>query len=231
MKQFYVYAHLKPDFTPFYIGKGYGDRAHDLRHFVRNKYHANTVAKYGAANIIIETMPCKTEAEAFLREMLAIKSLRGAGVKLCNMTDGGEGLSNPSQETREKMSKSAMGKIVSAETKLRMSLAGKGKLKSEDTRAKMSASQMGNSKGSGTKRSSESRAKMSLAQMGNKKGVGRKCSDAEKARISAMNKGKIVSEETRAKLSAARKRRIVTAETRAKLSASGKVRWSKIKAR
>jgi hypothetical protein len=91
MTQFYAYVHCKPDGSPFYAGKGYLHRAQRVGR--NNVHYRNIIAKYGKENILIEVTPCQSEAEAFLREQLIIKSLRGAGIKLTNRTDGGEGVS------------------------------------------------------------------------------------------------------------------------------------------
>jgi len=93
MKQFYVYLHCKPDGTPFYVGKGFGDRAYDLNPTRRrnNKHHQRIVKKYSKERILIEVQPCINEQEAFELEVLFILSLREDGIELCNFTDGGEG--------------------------------------------------------------------------------------------------------------------------------------------
>lgn len=93
MKKYYVYVHFKPDLTPFYVGKGSLRRANSLAASSRNKWHRNVVAKYGADNIIIETLECASEKEALFREMLVIKSLRDSGTNLANVLDGGQGFS------------------------------------------------------------------------------------------------------------------------------------------
>lgn len=88
---FYTYIHCKPDMTPFYVGKGTGDRAYNLYAKGRNKWHAATIQKYGAENIHIDIITCGTEKEAFYREITVIEALRNKGVKLCNLTKGGSG--------------------------------------------------------------------------------------------------------------------------------------------
>lgn len=59
MTEFYVYAHLKPDGTPFYVGKGCNGRSREFS-CGRNKFHKNIVNKYGKENILIEVVYCKT---------------------------------------------------------------------------------------------------------------------------------------------------------------------------
>ncbi len=181
MKQFYAYAHLRPDGTPFYIGKGFGKRSHEFTSG-RTSHHRNIVAKHGRENIIVEVMPCRSEAEAFLREQLAIKALRRAGVKLVNITDGGEGCS---------------GRPVSAETRAKIAASNRGKVRTPEMRERVSASKMGKPgiKGVqhmlGKKHSAETRAKMSLAALGNKRGIGnkgglgRKLTDEHRAKLRA----------------------------------------------
>jgi hypothetical protein len=50
----YAYIHCKPDGTPFYVGKGSGDRFRVSG--ARNPYYRRTVNKYGAKNILIGTL-------------------------------------------------------------------------------------------------------------------------------------------------------------------------------
>jgi len=190
-KAFYAYIHYKPDFTPFYVGKGRLKRAKSLK--CRNQYYLATVGKYGAENIIIGKFACSTEANAFDLERGIIKCLKKAEVKLTNFTDGGEGASGrvATSETRAKISVAKMGKNISAETRAKMSAAKMGKTHSAETRAKLSVAHMGKTL------SAETRAKMSAAKMG-------KTFSAEaRAKMSVAHMGKNISAETRAKLSAA----------------------------
>lgn len=91
MAQFYVYIHKRPDGTPFYIGKGTGKRAYQFCR--RSEWHKNIVAKHGKHNIIVEIINCMDEQQAFQMEKAYIKQLRNDGVRLVNLTDGGEGCS------------------------------------------------------------------------------------------------------------------------------------------
>lgn len=104
---FYVYEHIRPDTgMVFYVGKGSGWRAGITQH--RNPYWKNVVAKAGGFNVrkIVENVD---EELAFLSEQERIDQLKRLGVKLTNLTEGGEGSSNPSEETRRKMSEVRIG--------------------------------------------------------------------------------------------------------------------------
>jgi hypothetical protein len=173
MTTFFAYAHLRPDLTPFYIGKGSGRRATDFVNG-RNRHHRNIVAKYGRKNIIVEVMPCASEAEAFLREQLAIKALRASGVRLCNQSDGGEGASGAirSPETRAKMAAAKIGKQYCL-----------GKKRSPESIAKHVARMIGNKYSLGKKRSSESRARMSAIMQGKNTNTGWKHSAATREKM------------------------------------------------
>ncbi len=100
MNQFYyTYAYLREDRTPYYIGKGKGDRIHST-----NRTYKPPKDK----SRIIFLKQNLTEEEAFKHEkyMIAVFGRKdlGSGI-LYNRTDGGEGGSN--QGTPEQRSESA----------------------------------------------------------------------------------------------------------------------------
>jgi len=98
-----------------------------------------------------------------------------------NMTDGGEGGLNPSEETR-----------------IKYSLMRKGKKKSEEHKAKISASNLGKSRGLGKPKSLEHNAKVGAALKGNKNSLGRKDSPetiAKRKATRAINKAKKLMQE------------------------------------
>lgn len=85
----YAYIHCKPDGTPFYVGKGVRARYKNFKY--RNVYHKRVVAKYGEQNILIGKLECTTNEAALQLEVGLIKCLKRMGVKLTNLTQGGEG--------------------------------------------------------------------------------------------------------------------------------------------
>jgi len=108
-RQFYTYLHCRPDGSPFYVGKGRGKRAFDLRR--RNPHHRNVVAKYGQENIKVFVFPCGSEIESLSDEVLQISQLRRDGCELVNQTDGGDGVSNPTDLVREKIGSGQRWKV------------------------------------------------------------------------------------------------------------------------
>jgi len=104
---FYVYEHTRLDTGAiFYVGKGSNARCNETHN--RNRYWNNIVKKSNGFSIrkVAEGI---SEELAFLVEMERIDQLKRIGVKLANLTDGGEGGSNPSEETRRKMSEARSG--------------------------------------------------------------------------------------------------------------------------
>jgi hypothetical protein len=96
---YYVYAYLrKKDNTPYYIGKGKKNRAYGKNHRIKPPKDKSKIVFY-QTNLL--------EIDAFKLEIAYIKLFGrkdiGTGI-LRNITDGGEGHSNPSNETRNKIS-------------------------------------------------------------------------------------------------------------------------------
>jgi hypothetical protein len=163
----YVYFHINlVSNEVFYVGKGKGRRA--WKKTSRSEHWYNVVNKYGyRVDIIHDNL---SEKRAFDWEKLYI-SMFGRK-NLVNHTDGGEGQSNPSDETRKKMSNIHKGKIISEETRKKISDSTKGKKPnnygikvSNETRKKLSEINKGeNNSFYGKTHSDESRKKMSEAR-------------------------------------------------------------------
>ena len=176
---YYTYAYLREDKTPYYIGKGTGNRIYSTNRIIKPPKDKSRII-YLKQNL--------TETEAFRHEIYMIsvfgrKDL-GTGI-LYNMTNGGDGSSGwvPSEEYRKKMSDAQKGKTHSEDSKKKMSVAQKGKTLSEEHRRKISEAHKGKIA------SEETKIKLSEAQKGNKN----------------HNYGKTFSEETRRKIGDAKK--------------------------
>ena len=161
MKVFYTYLWLREDGTPYYVGKGKGQRA-----FTKSTHRFNPPI---TDRILIQEFP--DEKSAFFAEKFLISFYGrvdlGTG-RLRNMSDGGEGLSGWSEETRKKIHeamvghKRNLGKKYSAERKHKISVALSGRVLSLEHRRKMSVAHKG--KKNGHKISEETRRKMNAAR-------------------------------------------------------------------
>ena len=125
MNDFYTYAYLRENGTPYYVGKGRGRRIH-REQGRRVKLPPKERRIFLKQNL--------TEEEAFKHEiyMIAVfgRKNMGTGI-LLNFTDGGEGGSGHvcSEETREKLRQATLGVKRSPEAVLKSVNARRGKRK------------------------------------------------------------------------------------------------------
>jgi hypothetical protein len=166
MSTFYVYAFLRDDLTPYYIGKGKGNRA-----FVTSG--RAIPSPQNPTHVVI--LACNlTEAGAFTLEQTLIRcfgrSKTNSGI-LHNLTEGGEGTSgyrhrqetkdtigrintNPSADRVAKIVAAVKGKPKSATHREALRLANIGKKLPEEQKQKMRLAHLGK------KHSQEARDKM-----------------------------------------------------------------------
>lgn len=195
---FYVYLHLTADDNiPFYVGKGYADRAYVTKG--RNEWWNNVVNKHGyVVEIISDSL---TDSEAINLEIETIAKFgrrdKNQGT-LVNLTDGGEGPAGCiiSEETRNKLKNAQIGRKHSDETRKKLSNSLKGKPKSEAHRKSISEVQIGR------KQSEETKRKRANSLKGvQHKDRGTPMKEEHKKIISKALSGRTLSEETKRKIS------------------------------
>ena len=138
---FYTYMWLREDGTPYYVGKGHGARA---------------IRKGSPSLDRILIQEFESEADAFAAEVFLIAHYgridNGTGI-LRNMTDGGDGASNPSAAVRRKIGDAKLGHKHNL-----------GKRHTEETKQKMSVIHLGNKSNLDKTLPEEQRLKMSVAR-------------------------------------------------------------------
>lgn len=166
-REYYTYAYLRENRTPYYIGKGKRGRAwtNSGRKIAKKPRDLNRIL------ILKQNL---TEKEAFRHEiyMIAIfgKKASGDGI-LWNITDGGEGSSGRflSEKTKQKISEKRKGKALSKEARARRleSMRGRGnrgtffgRSHSEEARRRIAKAR------TGKQSSEETRAKLSEGNRG-----------------------------------------------------------------
>lgn len=146
----YVYRHIRLDKNePFYIGIGSDNTYKRAKEFFlgRNKYWKNIKNKTEIeVEILIDNLTWE-EACNKEKEFIALYGRNDlCKGSLVNMTDGGDGLFNPSKEIRDKISNANKGRKISKEASKKLSERMKGKVLSEETKLKISNANKGKKK-------------------------------------------------------------------------------------
>jgi len=131
--EYYTYAFLREDGTPYYIGKGKGKRIYSRHRRIKPPTDMNRVV-YLKQNLTDEEA---IRHEIYMIDLYGRKDI-GTGI-LRNGTDGGEGVSGRvfSLESKKKLSKSMKGKEFSEEHRKKLSEAAKRKIFTPEHRRKM----------------------------------------------------------------------------------------------
>jgi hypothetical protein len=212
----YIYYDTSRNNEPFYVGKGFGERAWiHLKESQQTKtpfYNRLKSMKNKNIDPVIGIYAGLDEEFAHLLEEELISKFGrkdlGLGT-LCNLTNGGEGMSNPSTETRSKISAANSNRTVSEETKRKMSESHKGKTHTLESNIKRSEALKGR------KISEEQKQAIGNANRGENNGMFGKESSF---------KGKSHSDDTKIKIRKARSEQIITEETKKKMAESQKRR-------
>jgi hypothetical protein len=206
-QDFYVYEHRRKDTgAVFYVGKGRKCRASNKSN--RGKYWSNVCKGAGGFTI---SYPVKEVDEelALLAEMELIDAYRQMGVRIVNITDGGEGTTGwvPTEETKRKIGNANKHTPKASGERHGMY----GKKHSEESLAKMRESQSSREWGKkhpfyGKRHTDAAKAKVSLAKKGKCVGsqnpfYGKTHTPEVAERIRAAQLGRKASEETKKKMS------------------------------
>lgn len=149
MENFYVYEHWRPDKdTCFWVGKGRGRRAYSFKRSSRYNRVIAKLARMGMRAEVRMVAEALSEQDALNIEMERIAFWRAAGPDLCNVTDGGDGVSGyrHTETVRAEMAARMTGRALSLEARAKLSATKTGRPQKKHTaehNAKIGASQKG----------------------------------------------------------------------------------------
>jgi len=192
-KRFYTYAYLRENRTPYYVGKGGGNRLYEK--------HQKGIYVPKDKNRIIFLKQNLTEEEAFKHEiyMIAVFGRKDLGTGILhNRTGGGEGVSGYifTETQRQAVIKSNIkrtGWSLSEKAKIKIGEKSKGRKHTGETKEKI------RKKALGRKFTEETKQKLRLAGVSQRPEVRKKISEANRGEKNAMY-GKKHTEETKQKI-------------------------------
>ena len=164
---YYIYAYIRDDNTPYYIGKGKNKR-YLAKHRIKTPN--------GKKIIIMESNLSEVGALALERFYIRWYGRKDTGTGILrNMTDGGDGTSGHKKTVtnvtktllseKSKRNTNWLGKKHTENTKEKISNSNKGKPKSEEHKRKLSESNKGKtSNRKGVKLSEETKLRISISQ-------------------------------------------------------------------
>jgi group I intron endonuclease len=214
----------------FYVGQ---DSNNNPEYYGSGTAFKLALKKYGKENFLKEALEvCFTQNQLNEREKYWIKETKAIELGY-NLAEGGFGVSNMSDEIKQKISKSKKGKKLSEETRKKMSKSFKGRKHTEETKQKLSEINKGR------KLTPEQLKKMSESHKGKKlseetkrkigdKTRGRKLSEEHIKRLKEFHTGKKLSEETKKLIGQrGRGRKISESHKQALLNAIKGNQWNK----
>jgi len=214
-RKYYVYMYLRTNGTPYYVGKGTGDRAYSKNRKFKPPKDLSRIT-FHAQNL--------TEEEAFAIEIELIQKYgrvdNDTGI-LRNLTDGGEGISGwiPSEEHIAKLSALAKEVLNRPEVRAKLSASTKEAMNRPEVRAKKSAAAKELNNIPEVKKKFVERMTRPEVKEKRREAINR---PEVRAKMSASAKEAMTRPEVRAKKSAAIKEAMNRPEVRAKKSASAK---------
>ena len=155
-----------------YIGRSKNVQRRYIAHLssyrnTRNKEHTRVARWIGFLSSVglsptLSIIDVVTEDFSGLAESFWIKVYRDKGNRLTNLTDGGDGVINPSKEARERISRALKGRKIPADQLAKRVASQTGRKASDQARENMSRAQTGH------KASEQARHNMSEAQRARK---------------------------------------------------------------
>lgn len=199
---YYVYTHENTDPTRGdlgcrYIGKGKGKRAYIMNRKGNFLWMRAFTDNQPEITFVVENVD---EETAFEIEKWMITAAKAVGIDLCNLTEGGEGLGgyHHLETTKQKISKSHIGKTMPEESVRKISAKKRGVHLKEEHKIKISIALTGRP---GRPHSEKTKKHLSEIQMGEKNhNFGKKKTPETLEKMRNAKLGKCLPDETKEKI-------------------------------